>query len=91
MIVRRRYVVSGRVQGVGFRFHTERAALLEGLSGFVRNMPDGSVEAEVEGDREAVDRFDWRVRQGPSGARVEHVETTDLLPLARVDGFSVRG
>ncbi len=91
MLVARRFVVRGRVQGVGFRFHTERAALREGLSGWVRNLADGSVEAEVEGDHEAVSRFEWKVRQGPPGARVDHVETTELVPTARASGFTVRG
>ncbi|MCL4848926.1 MAG: acylphosphatase [Acidobacteria bacterium] len=91
MIVRRHYVVRGRVQGVGFRFHTERRALAEGLSGFVRNRPDGTVEVEVEGEAEAVARFEWALGQGPPGARVDRLETTELAPTARAEGFTVRG
>ena len=50
MRVARRYVVSGRVQGVGFRYFTQDTALHEGVTGWVRNLPDGRVEALVEGD-----------------------------------------
>jgi acylphosphatase len=91
MLVARRFVVHGRVQGVGFRFHAEVAARREGLSGFVRNAHDGAVEAEVEGDAEAVDRFELAIRRGPAGARVDTVETTELPPRGRHTGFMVRG
>lgn len=89
MLVARHYRISGRVQGVGFRFYAERVALGEGLSGFVRNLPDGGVEAMVEGDVESVRRFEIAVRQGPPGARVTDVETTDLTPTGRVTGFRI--
>jgi acylphosphatase len=91
MLVARHYRISGRVQGVGFRFYAEQVALREGLSGFVRNLQDGSVEALVEGDVESVGRFDIAVRQGPPGARVDDVETTEMTPTGRATGFGVRG
>jgi acylphosphatase len=91
VLVSRRFLVGGRVQGVGFRFFTEAAALREGLSGYVRNRHDGSVEAEVEGDAESVERFEVAIRRGPPAARVDSVEVTELAPSGRVTGFHVRG
>jgi acylphosphatase len=90
MLVARRYIVSGRVQGVGFRYFTEVAALREGLHGWVRNMPDGRVEAIAEGDAEAIERFERQVRHGPPAARVEHVEVEDTTPSGRTTGFTAR-
>ena len=74
------YRVSGRVQGVGYRAFAADAARAEGLDGWVRNRPDGSVEARAEGDAEALARFEWRLWQGPPMARVEDVETEDVTP-----------
>ena len=88
--VGRRFVISGRVQGVGFRFFAERAARREGLRGWVRNLPGGTVEAEAEGELEAMDRFEGLLRQGPSGSRVEHVEVEDVVPEGRLVTFSIR-
>jgi acylphosphatase len=73
MVVARRFVVSGRVQGVGFRYFTQEWALREGATGWVRNLPDGRVEAHVEGEAEAVTRVERALRSGPRGARVEKV------------------
>ena len=80
MRVARRYTISGRVQGVGFRFFTEDAARREGLHGWVRNLPDGSVEIMAEGDAEAVERFERHVRHGPPGARIEQIEVDHIAP-----------
>jgi acylphosphatase len=90
MGVSRRYLIGGRVQGVGFRFFTEAAAAREGLRGWVRNLPDGRVEIEVEGDAEAVERFERHVRRGPPGARVSHVQVDETVPARRETGFSIR-
>ena len=90
MLRARRYLMSGRVQGVGFRWFAQEAAAVEGLYGFVRNLSDGRVEISVEGDAEALERFERRVRQGPRGARVEDVETIDAVPTGRNTGFSIR-
>ena len=86
----RRYVIGGRVQGVGFRFFTEAAAAREGLQGWVRNLPDGRVEISAEGDAEAMARFEREVRHGPPSARVEHVEVDVEVPTGRHTGFSIR-
>jgi len=90
MRVARRYTITGRVQGVGFRFFTEDAARREGLHGWVRNLVDGRVEIMAEGDAEAVDRFERHVRHGPPGARIEQIEVDHVAPTGNATGFSVR-
>jgi acylphosphatase len=80
----RRTLVKGRVQGVGFRFFAERAARELNLRGWVRNLPDGSVEAVAEGEEDALMRFVERLRQGPLGARVASVSEQE----AAVEGFA---
>lgn len=90
MRVARRYVIGGRVQGVGFRFFTEAAAAREGLHGWVQNLPDGRVEISAEGEADAIERFERHVRHGPPGARVSDVQVDDSAPTHRETGFSVR-
>ena len=89
MMVARRYLISGIVQGVGFRFFAEHAASVEGISGHVRNLPDGRVEAVAEGDEESVDRFERALWRGPRGGRVENVRVEPLAPEGR-NGFTIR-
>lgn len=91
MIEARSYRIAGRVQGVGFRWFAWDAARREGLTGLVRNLPDGSVEIVAEGDREALDRFEWRVSSGPAGARVDSVDREVVPATRRFADFSVRG
>jgi acylphosphatase len=86
----RHYLVTGRVQGVGFRYFTRDEAVREGLHGWVRNASDGGVEIAAEGDQEALDRFERAVRRGPPLARVELVEVTDVGAGGRDTGFEVR-
>jgi acylphosphatase len=90
MIVARRYVIGGRVQGVGFRMFAESAAGREGVHGYVRNLDDGRVEAVVEGDQASVDRVELALRRGPSGARVESFEVEPAAPSHRATGFHIR-
>ena len=90
MLVARRFVLSGRVQGVGFRFFADEAARVEGLSGWVRNLPDGRVEAQVEGDIEAVERFGRQLARGPGGARVDRIDTVEEPPDGRIRPFEIR-
>jgi acylphosphatase len=90
MRVARHFVVNGRVQGVGFRYFAHEAAAREGIHGWVRNLPDGGVEAVAEGDAEAVERFERALRQGPRGSRVDHVDASDEMPSGRETGFAVR-
>jgi acylphosphatase len=80
----RRAIVTGRVQGVGYRFFAERAARELGVRGWVRNLPDGSVEAVAEGEDEAIARFLERLRRGPLGSRVEALAEEDRA----LTGFS---
>jgi acylphosphatase len=89
MLAARRYVVSGRVQGVGFRYFVLEAAESEGLSGWVKNLPDGRVEVLAEGEREAVERFEGRIHRGPPNARVAGVESSDESPAGRFTGFRI--
>lgn len=88
--IARRYLISGRVQGVGFRYFTQAAAFREGVHGWVRNLPDGRVEAAAEGEAEAIERFERDIRHGPPGARVERVEVDDSVPGARETGFILK-
>ena len=76
MQVGRRLFISGRVQGVGFRFFAEERAAVEGVHGWVRNLTDGRVEAAM--------------RRGPAGARVESVRVEEEVPHGRATGFSIR-
>ena len=73
----RRALVVGRVQGVGFRYYAARAARELGVCGWVRNLPDGSVETLAEGDAAAVERYLDRLRQGPTASRVDRVAVED--------------
>ena len=82
-------VVSGRVQGVFFRDETRRRARSLGVAGWVANRPDGFVEAVFEGRRDAVESMVEWCRRGPSGARVDDVETAWEDPCGE-DGFAVR-
>ena len=81
-------VVHGRVQGVFFRDTTRRRAVELGVSGWVRNNPDGTVEAALEGDGNAVDRMVRFAREGPRGAVVERVDVIEE-PAEGVSGFRV--
>jgi len=77
MKIARRFLVTGLVQGVGFRWYTKDAARREGVTGYVRNLADGSVEAFAEGDADAVTRLERAIRRGPAGARVMSVDVSD--------------
>src|SRR6478609_7082362 len=90
MRVARRFRVSGRVQGVGFRYFAQDAARREGLHGYATNQDDGSVEVVAEGEAESVERFERALRQGPSRSRVEHVVVDELDPHQGHQGFSIR-
>jgi acylphosphatase len=69
-------VVSGRVQGVGFRYFVQHHAAQLGLTGWVRNLPNGSVEIEAEGAQESLERLLVQVRRGPRSAVVSNAEVT---------------
>jgi acylphosphatase len=87
-MVRVRVIVHGRVQAVGYRFSARVEAQRLGVSGWVRNRSDGAVEAEIEGDRVAVDRMLSWLDEGPPGAEVTALTTSDLEPTGQA-GFRV--
>jgi acylphosphatase len=89
MLVGRRFVVQGRVQGVGFRYFAQESAAREGVTGAVRNLDDGRVEVIAEGDAEAVTRFERSLRQGPIGARVDDVSVDLEPPSGRYPDFRI--
>jgi acylphosphatase len=88
-VQRRRVVVQGHVQGVFFRETTRRRAESAGVAGWVRNLPEGHVEAVLEGEREAVERLVEFLREGPRGARVDWVDVEAEEPEG-LTGFEVR-
>ena len=75
--MRRRYLVEGEVQGVGFRYFAVRRALRIGVSGWVRNLPDGRVEALAEGTSTALAEFEAALRRGPDMALVTNVQVDE--------------
>lgn len=83
-------VVSGLVQGVFYRATTRDAALGAGVKGYVRNLPDGRVEAVLQGDRGRVEKVIAFMRVGPPGAHVTDVAVAWRPPKEAYDGFSVR-
>ena len=90
MRVARLFTISGRVQGVGFRYFTETAAVREGIDGWVRNTPDGRVEIAAEGEPDAMARFESSIRLGPGGAHVTNVNIDIVEAAGTQHGFSVR-
>ena len=86
---RRRLIVHGRVQGVGFRDSVRRLALQHGVAGWIRNNRDGTVEAVLEGEPSAVERVADFARRGPRGAAVERVHVDDEEPEG-LRGFATR-
>jgi acylphosphatase len=83
------FVVTGVVQGVGFRWFTRGEARRLRLRGWVRNRADGSVQVVAQGARDAVDRLEDALKRGPSGAVVEHVARQPRAADAAFEGFEV--
>jgi len=88
-IVRARIWVSGRVQGVGYRAFACDVACHHGLSGGVRNLEDGRVEVDVEGERQRVEVFIERLRIGPRLSRVDDLELCWESPTGQQSGFQI--
>ncbi len=84
-----RLFVTGRVQGVSFRASAEKKAAELGVRGWVRNTPDGAVEAHAEGSRKAVDDFAAWCKKGPEGARVDMVDVEEVAEEGYAE-FAVR-
>lgn len=87
----RRYLVRGRVQGVGFRWFVEREAHMLGIAGWVRNNHDGSVEVLAQGTRDQLSGLHSRLREGPRAARVDAVEVTEAQPQTGLTTFRIEG
>lgn len=83
--------IYGKVQGVFFRKYAQMTAQALGLGGFVKNMLDGSVLAEIEGEIENLERFTTWAHSGPPAAKVEKVEVEKGLPLLDENSFSIKG
>ncbi len=90
-ILARRYLVRGRVQGVGFRWFVEREAHILQVAGWVRNNLDGSVEVLAVGTREQLAGLRSRLQEGPRAARVDQVEELEAELTAALNSFQVRG
>ena len=90
MLVAKRFLISGRVQGVGFRFFAEREASRLGISGYVRKLSDGSVEVYAAGEPDSLDLFKSRLAEGPRAADVRRIEESDQ-PVRRSDVFRIEG
>jgi acylphosphatase len=87
----RRFLVRGRVQGVGFRWFVEREAHILGVTGWVRNNADGSVEVLAQGSRDQLSGLRSRLRQGPRAARVDGVEESESRPVSGLSSFRIEG
>ncbi len=87
----RRFIVRGRVQGVGFRWFVEREAHILGIAGWVRNNHDGSVEVLAQGTRDQLSGLHSRLREGPRAARVDAVEVSDASPVSGLSSFRIEG
>jgi acylphosphatase len=86
----RRFVVTGRVQGVGFRWFVEREAATLGITGWVRNREDGRVEVVASGTREQLAALHGRLREGPRAARVDEVAVSPA-PFLEAKSFGIGG
>ena len=86
----RRFVVTGRVQGVGFRWFVEREAATLGITGWVRNREDGRVEVVASGTREQLAALHGRLREGPRAARVDEVAVS-AAPFLEAKSFGIGG
>jgi acylphosphatase len=87
----RRFLVRGRVQGVGFRWFVEREAHILGIAGWVRNNVDGSVEVLAVGTRDQILALRSRLWEGPRAARVDNVEEAEAKPVAGLTTFRIEG
>lgn len=87
--VARKFTVSGEVQGVGYRFFAQRAAARHQVTGYVRNLADGRVEALVEGPPPSVEAFKQDLATGPAHAQVENIEEVEVEPTGHYPLFRI--
>jgi acylphosphatase len=88
-MIARKFVISGLVQGVGYRFFAQRAAARHQVHGYVRNRVDGCVESVAEGSELSVEAFKHDLTAGPSYSRVEDVEETVIEPTGTYKSFRI--
>lgn len=89
MIIARKFTISGIVQGVGFRYFTQRAAARHQVLGYVKNLENGDVESLAEGDAKAVEEFKNDLLTGPTFSKVEHIEEEVLEPSGLYPSFRI--
>ena len=89
MIVARKFIISGLVQGVGYRFFTQRAAARHQVRGYVKNLADGRVEALAQGSEKSVENFKHDLTAGPSFSNVEHLEEIVIEPSGWYSSFRI--
>jgi len=87
----RRFLVHGRVQGVGFRWFVEREAQILGIAGWVRNRSNGTVEVLAMGTRDQLSGLRSRLREGPRAARVDDVEESEAESVKGLNSFRIEG
>ena len=87
--IARRFLISGDVQGVGFRFFAQRAAARHQVVGFVKNLDDGRVEALAEGSAQSVEAFRNELATGPRFSSVDHLEEINLDPSGTYSSFRI--
>src|SRR5712675_1061444 len=87
----RRFLVRGRVQGVGFRWFVEREAHILGIAGWVRNRSDGTVEVLAMGTRDQLSGLRSRLHQGPRASRVDEVDESEAKPVSGLSTFRIEG
>lgn len=87
----RRFLVRGRVQGVGFRWFVEREAHILKIAGWVRNNSDGTVEVLAQGTRDQLSGLRSRLQEGPRASRVDNVEESEAEPIKGLSSFRIEG
>jgi|SRR5579885_2554058 len=87
----KKFIVRGRVQGVGFRWFVEREARTLGIAGWVRNRADGTVEVLAMGSKEQLSKLHASLREGPRASRVDDVEVSETQPIEGLKTFRIEG
>ena len=89
MKIAKTYVISGRVQGVGYRYFAQRMALENGICGYVKNLASGSVEVYAIGNENSLEQFKRQLAEGPRSARVTGIEESEAKVLEKYGRFAI--
>ena len=89
MVIARKFLISGEVQGVGFRYFAQRSSARHQVRGYIKNLEDGRVEVHAEGSATAVDGFRLDLAAGPHHSRVTNIEELVLEPTGRYSAFRI--